>query len=115
MTRPTVAITMGDPAGIGSEVIMKALAIPDTQAICNALVIGDANRLRKAGQIVGASLEVEALGDAKDASFPSKAVQCVGQALREPRAERHVGRLIHHDLDQRIGAIGKSFHGFGGE
>src|ERR1700755_8806 len=81
MTRPTVAITMGDPAGIGSEVIMKALAIPDTQAICNALVIGDANRLRKAGQIVGASLEVEALGDAKDASFPSKAVQCVDLKL----------------------------------
>ena len=26
MTRPTIAITMGDPAGIGPEVIMKALA-----------------------------------------------------------------------------------------
>ena len=28
MTRPTIAITMGDPAGIGPEVIMKALAKP---------------------------------------------------------------------------------------
>ena len=26
MTRPTIAITMGDPAGIGPEIIMKALA-----------------------------------------------------------------------------------------
>ena len=32
MTRPTIAITMGDPAGIGPEVIMKALAHPDAQA-----------------------------------------------------------------------------------
>ena len=30
MTRPTIAITMGDPAGIGPEVIMKALAKPET-------------------------------------------------------------------------------------
>ena len=51
MTRPTIAITMGDPAGIGPEVIMKALALPGTQAICHALVIGDANRLRRAGRI----------------------------------------------------------------
>jgi 4-hydroxy-L-threonine phosphate dehydrogenase PdxA len=33
MSRPTIAITMGDPAGIGPEVIMKALALPGTQAI----------------------------------------------------------------------------------
>ena len=57
MTRPTIAITMGDPAGIGPEVIMKALAKPETRAICNALVIGDAYRLRKAGKIVGERLE----------------------------------------------------------
>jgi 4-hydroxythreonine-4-phosphate dehydrogenase len=77
MTRPTIAITMGDPAGIGPEVIMKALAEPAAQALCNALVIGDANRLRQAGRIVGSALEVDSLADAKDANFASKHVQCV--------------------------------------
>jgi len=77
MTRPTIAITMGDPAGIGPEIIMKALALPNTQAICNALVIGDADRLRKASQALNQSLGVDALSDAKDANFSSKAVQCV--------------------------------------
>ncbi|MGY3192866.1 4-hydroxythreonine-4-phosphate dehydrogenase [Bradyrhizobium sp. USDA 4509] len=81
MTRPTIAITMGDPAGIGPEVIMKALAQPQVRAICNALVIGDSNRLRKAGQIVGVPLEVDALSDAKQANFASKAVQCVDLKL----------------------------------
>ena len=75
MTRPTIAITMGDPAGIGPEVIMKALALPDTQAICHALVIGDADRLRRAGHVAGVSLAVDALSDAGDANFPSKAVR----------------------------------------
>ena len=77
----TIAITMGDPAGIGPEVIMKALALPGTQAICHALVIGDANRLRRAGQIAGVALEVDALNDARDADFSSKAVQCLDLKL----------------------------------
>jgi 4-phospho-D-threonate 3-dehydrogenase / 4-phospho-D-erythronate 3-dehydrogenase len=81
MTRPTIAITMGDPAGIGPEIIMKALALPNTQAICNALVIGDADRLRKASQALNQSLGVDALSDAKDANFSSKAVQCVDLKL----------------------------------
>ncbi|MDB5618069.1 4-hydroxythreonine-4-phosphate dehydrogenase PdxA [Tardiphaga sp.] len=77
MTRPTIAITMGDPAGIGPEVIMKALAQPYANEICHPLVIGDANRLRKAARMVGVALEVDALTDAKDANFASRAVQCV--------------------------------------
>ena len=83
MTRPTIAITMGDPAGIGPEVIMKALALPGTQALCHALVIGDANRLRAAGRIVGVSLKVDALTDARDADFASKAVQVVQAGLAQ--------------------------------
>jgi 4-hydroxythreonine-4-phosphate dehydrogenase len=77
MTRPTIAITMGDPAGIGPEVIMKALAKPKTRAICNALVVGDTNRLRKAGKIIGERLEIAALREADDADFDSGLVQCL--------------------------------------
>ena len=77
MTRPTIAITMGDPAGIGPEVIMKALAKPKTRAICNALVVGDASRLRKAGKIIGERLEIAALREADDADFDSGLVQCL--------------------------------------
>ena len=64
MTRPTIAITMGDPAGIGPEIIMKALAHPEVHALCRPLVIGDAGRLRQAGRIVGATIGVDSLADA---------------------------------------------------
>ena len=77
MTRPTIAITMGDPAGIGPEIIMKALVRPDVHAICQPLVIGDAGRLRHAGRVVGAELPVEPLADAGAANFEAAAVQCV--------------------------------------
>lgn len=40
--RPLLAITMGDAAGIGPEIIVKALARLDVLAACRPLVIGDA-------------------------------------------------------------------------
>ena len=45
--RPTIALTMGDPAGIGPEVVAKALAHPDVVASCHPLVIGNAPLLDK--------------------------------------------------------------------
>ena len=39
--RPVLGITMGDPAGVGPEITVKALARPDVAASCRAVVIGD--------------------------------------------------------------------------
>ena len=77
MSRPTIAITMGDPSGIGPEIIMKALAHAEVHAMCEPLVVGDAERLRRAGEIVGSSLNVETVEDAGDARFTPGTVQCL--------------------------------------
>jgi len=42
---PRVAITMGDPAGIGPEVVLKAVAEDEIRAICVPFIIGDAQLL----------------------------------------------------------------------
>jgi 4-hydroxythreonine-4-phosphate dehydrogenase len=41
LRKPIVAVTMGDPAGIGPEVILKALADPLIQRVCHPLILGD--------------------------------------------------------------------------
>lgn len=38
--RPTIAITMGDPAGIGPEIVAKALDLPSVTRFCRPFVIG---------------------------------------------------------------------------
>ena len=43
MDRPILAITMGDPAGCGPEITVKALRKPEVFAMCRPLVVGDAN------------------------------------------------------------------------
>jgi 4-hydroxythreonine-4-phosphate dehydrogenase len=46
--RPLLAITLGDPAGVGPEIIVKALARVDLFARCRPLVIGDKRMLARA-------------------------------------------------------------------
>ncbi|CAN5858915.1 4-hydroxythreonine-4-phosphate dehydrogenase PdxA [soil metagenome] len=48
MNRPILAITLGDPAGIGPEVILKALSYAEVYDQCRPLVIGDRRILERA-------------------------------------------------------------------
>jgi 4-phospho-D-threonate 3-dehydrogenase / 4-phospho-D-erythronate 3-dehydrogenase len=81
MSVPTIAITMGDASGIGPEIIMKALSRPQVQERCRPLVIGDAQRLRTAGEIVRVPLGVNSLDDPARARFAQGTVECVDLKL----------------------------------
>ena len=43
--RPRIAVTIGDPAGIGPEVVLKAIADEQVRAACVPVVVGDAQEL----------------------------------------------------------------------
>jgi 4-hydroxythreonine-4-phosphate dehydrogenase len=81
--RPIIAMTMGDAAGVGPEVIMKSLAHAELYAQCRPLVIGDAERLREAGRLVGSSLEVRSLSvdEVDKATFQQGMVDCIDLKL----------------------------------
>ena len=81
MTLPIIAITMGDAAGIGPEIIMKALARPQVAAFCRPLVIGDAARLRRAGDIVGGGVPVASLQEPAHATYDRGEIQCIDLPL----------------------------------
>jgi 4-phospho-D-threonate 3-dehydrogenase / 4-phospho-D-erythronate 3-dehydrogenase len=81
MSLPTIAITMGDAAGIGPEIIMKALAVPGVHSFCCPLVIGDAARLRLAGQRVGSRLQVDSVAGPNAVAFGHGRVACIDLKL----------------------------------
>ena len=56
--RPLIGITMGDPVGIGPEVILLALGNPSIHEICRPLVIGDMGVLLFAKQCTGSRLHL---------------------------------------------------------
>jgi 4-hydroxythreonine-4-phosphate dehydrogenase len=84
MYKPLIAITMGDAAGVGPEIIMKAFARPDLMARCRPLVIGDAARLAQAGKRAGVSPAVTPISDPGTARFMQGAVDCLDLKLLPP-------------------------------
>jgi 4-hydroxythreonine-4-phosphate dehydrogenase len=49
--KPTIVVTMGDPAGVGAEVVLKALVDPALAGLAEWVIIGDAAVLDRAGGI----------------------------------------------------------------
>lgn len=47
MLKPTIAITIGDPAGIGPEIIFRAINSSQIRKICSPVVFGDKNVISK--------------------------------------------------------------------
>jgi 4-phospho-D-threonate 3-dehydrogenase / 4-phospho-D-erythronate 3-dehydrogenase len=54
---PVIGITMGDPAGIGPEVTLKALINEEINRVCRPVVIGDAQVLYKCARLLGLNCE----------------------------------------------------------
>lgn len=51
--KPIIGITMGDPAGNGPELTVKALACADIYDRCRPIVVGDAKMIEQATHFVG--------------------------------------------------------------
>ncbi len=63
MSLPLIAITMGDAAGVGPEIIIKLLSEIATWRLCRPVVIGDAATLRQAASALDAQVAVCEIGD----------------------------------------------------
>jgi len=60
-TIPIIAVTMGDPAGIGAEVILKSLSQKAVREKCRPVIIGDFNYLKSLIKKLGISLQITAI------------------------------------------------------
>jgi 4-hydroxythreonine-4-phosphate dehydrogenase len=61
MPKPTIAITMGDAAGIGPEIVVKSLADPHVREWCEPIVLGDLGVLRAAAERAHVPLRLESV------------------------------------------------------
>jgi len=59
MLKPKVAITIGDPSGIGPEIVFKAVNSLEVQRVCSPVVVGDKNVISKYFDINKKSKKVE--------------------------------------------------------
>ena len=57
--RPILALTMGDPVGVGPEIIVKALADARIYQVCRPLVVGDLCALERARLALDPALKIQ--------------------------------------------------------
>jgi 4-phospho-D-threonate 3-dehydrogenase / 4-phospho-D-erythronate 3-dehydrogenase len=67
--RPLLAVTLGDPAGIGPEIVARTLADPKSTESARGLAVGDAAVLRRAADVCGLDLEINPVHAVDDARF----------------------------------------------
>ena len=59
MTLPIVGITMGDPSGIGPEIIVKALSMKEPFQVCRPFIFGDREVLSKTIEMLSLNTTLE--------------------------------------------------------
>jgi 4-hydroxythreonine-4-phosphate dehydrogenase len=89
---PHIVLTMGDPAGVGAEIVLRALADPELAPLARWAVAGDARILELASRATGIALnnarllDVPALGALDDFAFGRLQASCGRAAVEYVRA-----------------------------
>ncbi|HOV88210.1 MAG TPA: 4-hydroxythreonine-4-phosphate dehydrogenase PdxA [Syntrophobacteraceae bacterium] len=81
--KPRVAVTMGDPCGIGPEILVKVLASSDVRDICTPVVVGDPGALRQAMALTGIRLDLRVIGEISVLDAPESPGQGIVLCPRE--------------------------------
>jgi 4-hydroxythreonine-4-phosphate dehydrogenase len=64
--KPLIAITMGDPCGVGPEIIVKALQSPELDGLCIPFVIGDHVAMERALRVVDSHLSLHSISEPEE-------------------------------------------------
>ncbi|MCS7002667.1 MAG: 4-hydroxythreonine-4-phosphate dehydrogenase PdxA [Dehalococcoidia bacterium] len=105
MDRPVIAITLGDPVGIGPETVVKALAREEVWRVCRPLVVGHPAVLRRAVALTGVSLPTLAHDGGEAATWDS-IIRVAGGGdtadLPYGRVDGRAGRAAFGWIDEAI-------------
>jgi 4-hydroxythreonine-4-phosphate dehydrogenase len=119
MEKTTVGITMGDPAGIGPEIVIKALSNREIYTFCKPVVIGDSRLLRRKIRDLKGDVTLRALDNPRAVAGDSSVIEVIDlhnvdlDQLRIGRASREAGKAsleyikvaVHHALNGNLDAI----------
>ena len=77
MAKPIIAIPIGDPAGVGPEIVVKALVSDTVKNTADCIVIGDKKIIDKAIALTGVKLKVHLCKDSKSTDFSDGVINLI--------------------------------------
>lgn len=84
MGKPTIAVTMGDPAGIGPEIVARALGEAAVRECCHPVVVGDSRIFARAVALVKSPLAVRTVKSARGAGADPAAMDVLTAGEVDP-------------------------------
>jgi len=84
--RPVIGITLGDPVGIGPEIILSALQAPSIYEICKPLVFGDFNWLTATADSTDSPLRITAVQIPGAGAYTHGTIDVLNLSDLDPRA-----------------------------
>lgn len=113
-TLPRIAVAMGDPVGIGPEIVVKALSEPEIYQRCNPVVIGDATVLAEAPGWRNGEPQIDRINDIEEARPKAGALQvidlanvCARQGKPEARAENGQAMVEYLNRGVELARLGQ--------
>jgi 4-hydroxythreonine-4-phosphate dehydrogenase len=113
MTLPIVGITMGDPTGIGPEIIVKALSMEEPFQACRPVVFGDREVLSRAIRVQNLSTTLEVIDKVpKEGYLPGKIFllslsQLEVDSLRFGKPDRACGEAMVKYIEEAVRRVTK--------
>jgi len=92
VTRPIIGLTMGDPAGVGPEVVVRALAVPEIYELSRPIVIGDLATIERTVAGCGLPLKVGRVSSPEEAGYEFATVDVL-QATTDDLSGIPMGRV----------------------
>ncbi|MBI4637565.1 MAG: 4-hydroxythreonine-4-phosphate dehydrogenase PdxA, partial [Candidatus Rokubacteria bacterium] len=118
MRLPILGVTMGDPAGVGPEIVARACAEPAVRRTSRPVVIGSAAAIGEALALVGSPLALRAVGGVGECRWSDGSIEVLDLANVEmatlPRAEvsAAAGRAAYAYIEKAVAlAIGGEIDG----
>ena len=118
MDRPLIGITIGDPAGVGPEITVKALIHSEIYDRVRPLIFGDRSILEQILKNLGCSLTLNAVDRPADGKYEAGTVDVievgawsgpVSFGTVQPEAGRaaytYLSRAVDHALEGTIDAV----------
>lgn len=84
MHLPVVGITMGDPTGIGPEIVVKALSHKSTFRFCRPLVLGDGNIMARAITLLRAALRINKIEHVEEGRYADGTLNLINLSEIDP-------------------------------
>lgn len=106
--RPITAVTMGDPAGIGPEIVLQTMRNEPLYETCKPFLIGSRKHLERAATLTGVEINVNEISRPEEAKFEHGTIdlldthECDGAEIEYSKVQADAARQAYSYLVKSI-------------